>query len=612
MWKLTNPGLNYNLPEPVGEVFTPKVTRVNRVEIGFRSSGDSNSDQSLQDVPEESLMLTGDENIISMQFVVLWQIKDPLQYLFAIRDPEETVKNVSESVMREIIGQTAFEYARTQGRGQIEGTARERMQKLLDEYQSGVLVTQVAMQNIAPPEATIDAFRDVQAASADKERSVNEAQAYFNEVTQRAGGQAQQIIKGAEAYKEQTVAIATGNAQRFVSVLDAVPQGPGDHPAPHLSGDHGAGAAEHEQGAGGRARAGAARCPICPLNDLLKSADQPDPAAARQRCGDGYQPRPGSKPMNRPLIGIVVGVVVAAILLLSACYVVQPSERALVLQLGNPVPGRTSVAGLYFKIPFVQNVVFFDSRVLNYDAPAEEVPTVDLKQVDVSSFAVYRIVNPLLFYQTVNNEIGVQGRLGAIMSANLRQVLGNVSMAAILTQQRAQFMQEIARRVNTDTKSFGIQVIDVRIKRVDLPPANSQAIFRRMQTQREQAAAAFRAEGQKDAVTLRAEADKQAVVIVANARKQGEILRGEGDGAATAVYAAAYGRNPAFFDFYPLDAGAHHRPAPGYDQLCRPAGRRFLPLFPGQQLQPRSAAGAHGGKSVRRRAAERPSTTTSP
>jgi membrane protease subunit HflK len=218
VWKLTNPGLNYNLPAPIGEVYTPKVTRVNRVEIGFRSTGDT-GDQLAQDVPEESLMLTGDENIISMQFVVLWQIKDPLKYLFAIRDPEETVKNVSESVMREIIGQTAFEYARTQGRGQIESTARDRVQKLLDDYQSGVLVTQVAMQNIAPPEATIDAFRDVQAASADKERSVNEAQAYYNEVTQRAEGQAQQIIKGAEAYKEQTVAIATGNAQRFVSVL---------------------------------------------------------------------------------------------------------------------------------------------------------------------------------------------------------------------------------------------------------------------------------------------------------------------------------------------------------------------------------------------------------
>ena len=218
VWKLTNPGLNYNLPAPIGEVYTPKVTRVNRVEIGYRSGGDG-GDQMAQDVQEESLMLTGDENIISMQFVVLWQIKDPLKYLFAIRDPEESVKNVSESVMREIIGQTAFEYARTQGRGEIEGKARERIQKLLDDYQSGVLITQVAMQNIAPPEATIDAFRDVQAASADKERSVNEAQAYYNEVTQRAEGLAQQIIKGAEAYKEQTVAIATGNAQRFESVL---------------------------------------------------------------------------------------------------------------------------------------------------------------------------------------------------------------------------------------------------------------------------------------------------------------------------------------------------------------------------------------------------------
>jgi membrane protease subunit HflK len=219
VWKLTNPGLNYNLPAPIGEVYTPKVTRVNLVAIGFRSNGESSGDNMVQDVPEESLMLTGDENIISMQFVVLWQIKDPQRYLFSIRTPEETVKNVSESVMREIIGQTAFEYARTQGRADIEGKARDRIQKLLDDYQSGVLVTQVAMQSIAPPEATIDAFRDVQAASADKERSVNAAQAYYNEVTQRAAGLAQQIIKGAEAYKQQTVAIAIGNAQRFESVL---------------------------------------------------------------------------------------------------------------------------------------------------------------------------------------------------------------------------------------------------------------------------------------------------------------------------------------------------------------------------------------------------------
>jgi membrane protease subunit HflK len=219
IWKQTPPGLNYNLPAPVGEVFTPKVTRVNRVEIGFRSTGDTGSDSTPQDVPEESLMLTGDSNIISTHFVVLWQISDAKKYLFAIRNPDEVVKNVAESVMREIIGQTEFEYARTQGRGKIEGDARERMQKLLDTYQSGILVTQVAAQNIAPPEATIDAFRDVQAASADNDRAVNEAQAYYNKVTQQAQGQAQQIINQAQAYKEQTVALATGNAQRFELVL---------------------------------------------------------------------------------------------------------------------------------------------------------------------------------------------------------------------------------------------------------------------------------------------------------------------------------------------------------------------------------------------------------
>lgn len=300
--------------------------------------------------------------------------------------------------------------------------------------------------------------------------------------------------------------------------------------------------------------------------------------------------------MNRPLVGIIVGAVVAAILLLSACYIVQPSERALVLQFGSPVRVDAN-PGLYFKIPFVQNVVFFDGRVLNYDAPSEEVPTVDLKQVDVSSFAVYRIVNPLLFYQSVNNEIGVQGRLGAIMSANLRQVLGNVSMAAILTQQRAQFMQEIARRVNADTKSFGIEVIDVRIKRVDLPPANSQAIFRRMQTQREQEARKIRAEGQKDAVTLRAEADKQAVVISANARKQSEILRGEGDGAASTIYAAAYGRDPAFFDFYRSMQALETALPSTTTSYVGPADGDFFRYFLGNSYNP-EAPPAPGGTAT--------------
>jgi membrane protease subunit HflC len=253
--------------------------------------------------------------------------------------------------------------------------------------------------------------------------------------------------------------------------------------------------------------------------------------------------------MNRSLVAGLVVAIVAVILLQSSYYVVHPSQRALVLQFGSPVRA-VNDPGIYFKTPFVQNVVYFDSRVLNFDAPSEEVPTLDQKQVIVSAFARFQIVNPLVFFQAVNNEEGVQARLRPIISSNLRRALGDIPMAAILTSQRAEFMQEIARRVNIEAQTFGIKVIDVRMKRVDLPEENSQAIFRRMQSQREQVARKIRAEGQKDAVTLKAEADKQQVVIVANARRQAEILRGEGDALATQIYTAAYGRDPSFFDFY--------------------------------------------------------------
>ncbi|MFO1059891.1 MAG: FtsH protease activity modulator HflK [Dongiaceae bacterium] len=216
----TQPGLRYNLPAPIGSVETPKVTRVNRVEVGFRSGLEQAQGGTARDVPQESLMLTGDENIIDIQFVVFWQIKDAGEYLFNIRDPDDTVKSVAESAMREIIGQTAFERARTQGRAEIEQRTVALMQKVLDSYGAGIFVSQVELQKVDPPESTIAAFRDVQAARADKERLGNEAQAYFNEVTQRAEGEAQKIIKDAEGYKTAKIATSKGDAKRFLSVYE--------------------------------------------------------------------------------------------------------------------------------------------------------------------------------------------------------------------------------------------------------------------------------------------------------------------------------------------------------------------------------------------------------
>jgi modulator of FtsH protease HflK len=218
--KTTQPGLNWHFPSPIESVFTPKVTRVNRVEIGFVGPSELGRGGSVRDVPNESLMLTGDENIVDINFVVLWQIKDAGQFLFNIRDPEPTVKAVAESVMRETIGKTPIVEATTEGRATIELAAREQMQQILDGYAAGILVNQVQLQKVDPPSEVIDAFRDVQRAQADRERAQNEAEAFANDILPRARGEAERLLQEAQAYRQEVVARADGDAQRFVSVYD--------------------------------------------------------------------------------------------------------------------------------------------------------------------------------------------------------------------------------------------------------------------------------------------------------------------------------------------------------------------------------------------------------
>jgi membrane protease subunit HflK len=218
--KTTQPGLNWHLPSPIETVFTPKVTRSNRVEIGFRSAGEIARGGSAREVGNESLMLTGDENIVDINFVLLWMIKDAGQFLFNIRDPESTVKAVAESSMREIIGKTPIAEATTEARGAIELGAREQIQAILDGYGAGILITQVQLQKVDPPAEVIDAFRDVQRAQADRERLQNEAEAFANDILPRARGEAERISQEALAYRQEVVARADGDAQRFVAVYN--------------------------------------------------------------------------------------------------------------------------------------------------------------------------------------------------------------------------------------------------------------------------------------------------------------------------------------------------------------------------------------------------------
>jgi modulator of FtsH protease HflK len=223
--RVATPGLNYHLPPPIESVLTPKVTDINVIDVGFRPNpGATNARgraQGSSEVPEESLMLTGDENIVDINFTVFWRIKDAQNYLFKIRNPELTVKAAAESAMREVIGSIAIARAFAEGRGQIETDTQRLLQHILDSYESGIEITQVQLQKVDPPAPVLDAFRDVQSAKIDLNTLVNNAQAYSNDILPRAHGDAVRIVQEAEAYRQQVLLQAQGDAARFLSVYQS-------------------------------------------------------------------------------------------------------------------------------------------------------------------------------------------------------------------------------------------------------------------------------------------------------------------------------------------------------------------------------------------------------
>lgn len=219
--RVANPGLNYHLPSPIEDVETPKVTRVNRVEVGYRAEATPTRGGREAQVPEEALMLTGDENIVDINFTVFWVINDAKAYLFNIRNPELTVKSAAESAMREVIGHTEIAQAFAEGRGKIETDTQTLLQQILDSYFAGIAITQVQLQKVDPPDPVIDAFRDVQSAKIDQQRLINEADAYRNNVVPVSQGDASRVVQEAEAYRQQVVRKAEGDAARFLSVYDA-------------------------------------------------------------------------------------------------------------------------------------------------------------------------------------------------------------------------------------------------------------------------------------------------------------------------------------------------------------------------------------------------------
>jgi membrane protease subunit HflC len=244
-----------------------------------------------------------------------------------------------------------------------------------------------------------------------------------------------------------------------------------------------------------------------------------------------------------PVIGVI------AVVAFFSIFIVKEVNQAIVLQFGDPKKIILK-PGLNFKLPFIQNVVFLDKRILNLDAPPEEVIASDQKRLIVDAFARFQIVDPLKFYISVGNERVARSRLSTIINSRIRSVLGTQRLQTLLSEDRTKQMALIQEGVNVEAEKFGIKIVDVRIKRADLPQANSDAIFRRMQTEREREAKEFRARGAEMAVTITSTADKEVTVILADAQKKSEIMKGEGDGKRNNIFAAAFGQDPEFFAFY--------------------------------------------------------------
>ncbi len=250
--------------------------------------------------------------------------------------------------------------------------------------------------------------------------------------------------------------------------------------------------------------------------------------------------------LNKFLLPILF---VAGFAVYLSLFVVKEINQAIVLQFGDPKK-IISEPGLQVKVPFIQNVVYIDRRILSLDPPPEEVIASDQKRLIVDAYARFRIVDPLKFYISVGDERVARSRLATIINSRLRGVLGKQSLATLLSEDRSKQMDIIQNDVNNEAQNFGIEIIDVRIKRADLPQANSEAIYKRMQTEREREAKEFRAKGAEMAVTITSTADKEVTVLLANAKKQSEIMKGEGDGQRNKIFADAFGKDPEFFAFY--------------------------------------------------------------
>ena len=555
--RTSGPGPHLKLPFGIERVTKVPVQRQLKMEFGFRTvrAGVRSEFANPAEAQAESVMLTGDLNVAVVEWIVQYRIRDPKAYLFHIRDVPETFRYMSETAVRQVVGDHSVDEVITIGRAEIALAAKEALQRLCDLYGIGIEVQQLVLQDVNPPPAVRPAFNEVNQAIQEKERAINEAWAEYNQAVPRAKGEAEQAVRAAEGYALDRENRAMGDADRFAAALRGVPQGARRDAPAHVPRDDGRGhPAARPQGDRGR-----------------QGPRRPAAAAARRRRRAG---REGGEAVKRTLA--VVGALLALALVLSSVYTLGETEQAIVTQFGRPVGGVITTPGLHAKLPFIQTLYRFEKRWLEYDGDPNEIPTRDKKYIWVDTYARWRITDTLRFFQAVQDERGAQSRLDDIVDGETRNAVASFDLIEIVRSSNRPFatIQElqgtgtgaepvativtgrekisklILDRAARITPAFGVELTDVRFKRISYTESVQQAVFQRMIAERKRIAERSRSEGQGRAAEIRGQKERDVLAASSVGYKGAQELKGKADARATTISAAAYGRDPSFFEFW--------------------------------------------------------------
>ena len=488
-----NPGISLSLPWPIQNVDVTDVTSIKRYTI---PEGEA-----------EKLMLTSDQNLVDLSYLVRWNIKDLKLFRFRLADPESAVREVAEAAMRASIAEVPLDEALSgAGRGQVEVSVMQRMQQILDNYRSGVRIQGVEIKKADPPTKVIGAFQQVTAAQQDAERDRSNARAWAQQLLARAEGDAAAFDK---VYQEYKLAPQVTKRRMYYETMERVLQ-------------------KNDK--------------VITETEGCKPVPGP-PGNAQARTAGRNRARPAGRPVMDGSIfqKYKVAIILAAVaigIVLSSVVMVGETQQAVVVRFGDPVRkinafhtdrdfGQTG-AGLTLRIPFAERLVRIDKRLLSVDMQQQQVLSTDQLRLNVDAYARFRIIDPVKMVRTAGTPEQVEEQLEPILTSVLRRELGKRTFQSLLTAERGTAMENIRDGLDQQAREYGAQIVDVRIKRADLPNGALESAFSRMQAAREQEATTIRAQGQK----------------------QAQIIRAEAEAEAANTYAAAFGKDADFYDFY--------------------------------------------------------------